>query len=338
MSKILFVVHRYHPFPGGSEYYVQNMAEEAKSRGHDVTVLAHEFGGDAALHRRASMLHNGVQVSGDYQLILNIKYDMIVVHGGDCISQNVIHQYANQLTSPVLYMIIKPSYSPICMHGARFHKYLAYSTTTDLDYIQKIGYADKARRVRHGINMEDTVKTVTKDDKRQSFVSAGGWSPHKGMAELASSWLKYNIDASLHLFGYYGEPDFRINEGDLKISKGTVHIHKNSSKKEVMQAIAASDGYIMNSSEEGFGLVLLEAMANKVPWYSKKTAGAMDMSDYGTVYNNEDELMMMIKTKIASGNGHQDLQRQFDYVASNHTIVQTVNDIEDVIEEDKRRQ
>ena len=38
--KILFVVHRYAPYPGGSEYYVQNMAEEMLRRGHDVYVLA----------------------------------------------------------------------------------------------------------------------------------------------------------------------------------------------------------------------------------------------------------------------------------------------------------
>ena len=33
--KLLFVVHRYAPFPGGSEYYVQAMTEEALSRGHE---------------------------------------------------------------------------------------------------------------------------------------------------------------------------------------------------------------------------------------------------------------------------------------------------------------
>ena len=44
--RLLFVVHRYYPFPGGSEYYTAAMAEEALSRGHDVTVLTGEHQGD----------------------------------------------------------------------------------------------------------------------------------------------------------------------------------------------------------------------------------------------------------------------------------------------------
>jgi len=39
MKKILYVVHRYAPYPGGSENYVRDMAEETLRRGHDVTVF-----------------------------------------------------------------------------------------------------------------------------------------------------------------------------------------------------------------------------------------------------------------------------------------------------------
>ena len=46
MAKILYVVHRYAPYPGGSENYVRDMAEETVSRGHDVTELACEHKGD----------------------------------------------------------------------------------------------------------------------------------------------------------------------------------------------------------------------------------------------------------------------------------------------------
>jgi len=39
MKKILYVVHRYAPYPGGSENYVRDMAEETLRRGHDVTFM-----------------------------------------------------------------------------------------------------------------------------------------------------------------------------------------------------------------------------------------------------------------------------------------------------------
>ena len=44
--RICFVVHRYAPYPGGSEYNVQRMAEECKRRGHNVIVLTGDHQGD----------------------------------------------------------------------------------------------------------------------------------------------------------------------------------------------------------------------------------------------------------------------------------------------------
>ena len=70
--KILFVVHRYAPYPGGSEINVQNMAEELLARGHDVTVLAETHQGD----------YNGVKLTSDYQR-LGEPWNLIIVHGGD---------------------------------------------------------------------------------------------------------------------------------------------------------------------------------------------------------------------------------------------------------------
>ena len=128
MSKLLFVVHRYFPYPGGSEYFVQWMAEECLKRGHDVTVLSHTHKGD----------QNGVNVTSYYQILGNQKWDLIIVHGGDCVSQNVVHENAfiiNRL-SPVLYMIIKPSESPVCINGLKHHRFLGYSTDVDIQFLQ----------------------------------------------------------------------------------------------------------------------------------------------------------------------------------------------------------
>ena len=61
MSKrLLFVVHRYYPYPGGSEYYVRDLAECAQRQGHDVTVLAGQHMGDV----------NGVKLTNDPNILL----------------------------------------------------------------------------------------------------------------------------------------------------------------------------------------------------------------------------------------------------------------------------
>ena len=97
--------------------------------------------------------------------------------------------------------------------------------------------------------------------------------------------------------------------------------------------MSAADAYIMNSYEEGFGLVLLESMMNKTPWYARDIAGAKDMCYYGTTYNNEDELMELLRNHKRNDKKIEDA---YNYVMANHTIQDTANDIEDVLLETLR--
>lgn len=312
-NRLLFVVHRYYPFPGGSEYYVRNMAEEALKRGWDVTVLAHEHKGD----------QNGVKVTNDYN-ILKEDWALIVVHGGDCISQNVVHLNADKIGSPVLFMLIKPSETPVCMNGLINHNYIGYSTKIDIDFCRKYGVLDKARRVRHGIPLiNPPIHYVSSEDfnMEKIFVSAGGFYPHKGMTELADIFAAKSHDAYLRLFGYSDHP--------IAADPSYVSINRGKSQEEVLSAINLADGYIMNSFEEGFGLVLLEAMMMKTPWFARKGVGAvLDLERYGVVYENELELIDILNNYKRD---NEKVEKAYEYVMSNHTIQNTVDDIEDIL-------
>lgn len=313
--RLLFVVHRYVPYPGGSEYYVRDMAEEMLKRKHDVTVLSHEHKGD----------QNGVVVSNDYNTILNQKWDLIIVHGGDVISQNIIHVNADKLQSPVLYLIVKPSDSTTCVHGLHNHRFLGYSTSMDIDHLKKHGVIDKGRRVRHGIVPHKYYRANLTDKK--IFVSAGGFWPHKAMRPLAAAFTKAKIpNAELHLYGY-GEQHLMPAETE------NVKTFFGKDKDEVLLAISSADAYIMNSYEEGFGLVLLEAMMNNTPWYARNIAGAKDMMYHGTVYETEDQLIELLRSHKRDDKKIKDA---YNYVMSNHTIQDTCNDIEDVLLETLR--
>jgi len=348
-KNILFVVHRYAPFPGGSEYYVQNMAEEALARGHTVTVLTGE-------HKAVLGKHNGVWVVDNPTETLNRQWDLIVVHGGDVHMQNIVHMHNFNIRSPILYMIIKPSNSEVCLHGMRFSDFLGYSTMADLNHIANAGYLDKARRVRHGIKTDEWMaesdscldsyldrEFVKEGDPY--FVSAGGFWPHKAMKELADAWNGSPIDAKLVIYGY-GMPENAPQQTDK------VRVITDAEFDEVQWAIYKSNGYIMNSYEEGFGLVLLEAMYNGVPWFARRTPGAIKLQKHGFVYDSEPELMEFIEYV------YQDDDRDWwngialddyfnnpciectgtEYVIQNHSIGCTVDDIEDVlIELDKRK-
>lgn len=312
MSKILFAVHRYYPFPGGSEYYVRDMAEEMLRRGHDVSVLADVQKGDV----------NGVKVETNYKLIPR-DWDLIVVHGADCITQNVVHENARRIRSPVAYMLIKPTESYIGLFGLHHHRLVTYSTTMDLKHIAKYGQLDKARRIRHGIRPEETIKQRTrKKDGKTIYVSAGGFWTHKGMPALAEAFEKANLpNTELHLYGYGEEHLAPPKTNKVKTFYGLP-------KSSVMEAIANSDGYILNSYEEGFGLVLLEAMMNKVPWFARDIAAAHDLCYHGNVYNDEKELIKLLKSYKQD---EEKITRAYNYVMANHTIEQTANDIEDIL-------
>ena len=104
-------------------------------------------------------------------------------------------------------------------------------------------------------------------------------------------------------------------------------------KMEVLFAISAADAYIMNSYEEGFGLVLLESMMNNTPWYARDIAGAHDMCYHGTLYKDEKELMELLRNHKRNDKKIEDA---YNYVMCNHTIQDTCNDIEDVLLETLR--
>lgn len=312
--KVLFVVHRYAPFPGGSEYYVQNMAEEFLKRGNRSVVLAHEHQGNL----------NGVRVTNDYNEILN-DWDMIIIHGCDCVSQNIVLQHLHLVKSPVCYMIIKPSHSIVAYNGLKNADYLAYSTSMDLEHIRNYGYESKARRVRHGI----IPKIYDKDLEKVEYVSAGGFYPHKAMPELAKYWNETFPEKRLDLYGYAdGEkPDYP-----------NVKSYLGFDKEHVDKMIANAQGYIMNSYEEGFGLVLLESMLNRVPCYARNIAGAKDMAPYVNVYDRIEDLKDKIYAfeLLPLEQKNDILQRNHEYVMTNHTITQTVNDLEDIINEKRK--
>lgn len=316
-KKILFVVHRYAPFPGGSEYYVQQMAEEALARGHDVSVFAGEHKGNL----------NGVKVSNKFQ---NEKYDLIIIHGGDVGVQNWFLQHAHELISPVLYMLIKPSESVICLEALNNVDYIGYSTTEDWNHLMKHSATDKSWEIKHGISMKDCTGQkgifkhrfgIPKDKKM--FLSCGGYWANKKMKELADAFRKANLkDAVLVTTGY----DNRSNL--MPVASENVIPLMLEDAQDVKNAIADADCYIMNSNEEGFGLVILESMLNRTPWISRNIAGAKLLNIFGETYNNDNELITLLKNFKRN---EKQVHRAYNYVIGNHLISNTVNDIEKIL-------
>jgi glycosyltransferase involved in cell wall biosynthesis len=313
-KKICFVVHRYAPYPGGSEYYVQQMAEECVQRHLDVTVIAGEHKGHL----------NGVRVTSDANELLN--KDLVVVHGGDVGVQNFVLQHAPQINSPVLYMIIKPSESPVCLQALKNVKFVGCSAPEDWEHVKKWGVESKSHRVIHGISPTDCIgeenlfkRKYNIPENKRMFLSCGGYWPNKRMIELANAFKEADLpDAVLVTTGY----DNRF--GIMPHASENVIPLMVEDPKDVKNAIADADCYVMNSDAEGFGLVILEAMINKTPWIARNIAGAKLLAEHGQVYDTEKELVPLLRDFKRDA---KKIQKAHTYVISNHLIKNTVDDI-----------
>lgn len=317
--RLLFVVHRYYPFPGGSEYYVQAMAEEALSRGHQVTVLAGEHQGD----------QHGVTVTNQAQ-ILTEKWDLIIVHGGDVSVQNFVLSNANNIPSPILYLLILPSHSPVCVQALKDCAYIGWSTPDDLEHIKHYHVSHKAVHVRHGIKLQDSIGTKGFKNKynipadKTILLSCGGYWPNKQMKELAKLFVDANIEDSVLVTTGY---DNRMQLMPDPVPGKVIPLLIND-KSDVLSAIKEADYYVMHSNQEGFGLVILESMLNRTQWISREIAGAAMLKQFGHTYNTDEELINIIRNKVSNT---ETLDNAQDYVLKNHLIKNTVDDILSIV-------
>lgn len=311
MSKLLFVVHRYAPYPGGSEYNVQRLAEEALRRGHQAVVLADTHLGD----------YRGVHVTSDRRVTLEL-FDLIVVHG-DCSTQKAVLAKAHQLPSPMLFLLVEPKATgPVC-HGMCHADFLGWGTSFDLAHFRRFGHESKARRCRYGVPASAIGRSGFKATfgitTPRMYLSAGGFWPRKGMEELTEAFLESRPpDTTLVLMGY----DLRRGKPD---GVPGVRVLVPDDHQEVLDAMREADLYIMNSRSEGFGLVLLEAMLNRTPWAARDIAGAHDLRDYGTVYSTYEDLVCILKS--LEPNPAQ-VARAYEQVLTHHLVEHAFDDIE----------
>jgi glycosyltransferase involved in cell wall biosynthesis len=338
MAKILFVVHRYYPFPGGSENYVRWMAEEMLGRGHQVAIYSDEHQGD----------QNGVRVTSARE-ILQEKWDLIIVHGADVHTQNFVLANGAKIPSPIVYMIILPSDSRAAQLGMQNAKYLAWSTEEDVQHIFKNGFHDKAVNIRHGIPYDFEYggrinirnKLAAKygfDAAKKIFLSCGGYWPNKKMKELADLFLAADVpNAILVTTGYGGYQDLIPNRVEGKVFPIVVEQHE-----EINDWMTAADLYIMHSEREGFGLVLLEAMQRHTPWASRHMAGAAKLVNangpgakpLGFTYATDEQLTEYIKDFSPLG-VYEQTTMAHKYFLENHTIRETCDDIEAILKREK---
>ena len=305
---ICYVAHRYYPYPGGTEYYVKNLAEETLAQGHDVTVLAGQHRGD----------QNGVRVTNDLNILVREQFDLVVVHGSGVAMQDSVLINARQIPSPVMFMIIRPEESKQIFPAMENSDYIACSTPTDWRFVKKYRQDHKAVQVNHSISPFDKPLNNERHNAYGSpyAISVGGFWSHKGHKELSEGWT---AEKTLVMTGYNKDHNW------IPRPKPNQHVEFLEHKDQVLEKIAGSDLLILNSQYEGFGLVLLEAMWNGVPWASTPIAGAEVLKDHGFVYNSLEELCEYVDKG-------EYIKSDIEFVRENHLTDTTVKQIVGAVE------
>jgi glycosyltransferase involved in cell wall biosynthesis len=316
MAKITLVAHRYYPYPGGTENTVRRAAEALHQAGHDVIVYAAGHQGP----------QNGVDVNFEITSLYN--RDLIIIHGAGVWVQDQIISNIKHINSPVLFWLIRPDETTSQQIAVDDAALIGWTTRYDIDCVKKRGGDEqKLHYIRHVLTEESEGSLGFKErngiSTEKMFLSSGGFWPHKGHQELINVFeesLSLFPDTTLVITGYTGLPH------GLHTTTDYVKVLYLENHSDVYDAMKEADLYIMNSYDEGYGLVLLESMINKTPWISRHIAGADDLQKWGSTYSNRDELIQCLISH------KKDVDAAYDFVKITHSPNMLVQDVESAIQ------
>jgi glycosyltransferase involved in cell wall biosynthesis len=318
MAKITFVVHRYHPYPGGSENNVRRAAEALQQAGHDVCVYAGGHQGP----------QNGVDVN--YDIASLYDRDIVIIHGAGVWVQDQVILNIKHINSPIVFWVIRPDHTEQQAIAIRDSDIIAWGTRYDIERVAREGdeFLDKLCHIPYILSEDSNGKPGFKQkyniETNKMFLSSGGFWPHKAHQELIEVFeenLSSHPDTTLVITGYTGA------DHNLHYTSDQVKVLFLPEMSDVYDAMLEADLYVMNSYDEGFGLVLLEAMQNKTAWISRHIAGAVTLQDWGTTYNDRTEL----KTALETQPNPTDLINAYDYMLENHTAKTMVTAIDKLL-------
>ena len=116
------------------------------------------------------------------------------------------------------------------------------------------------------ITIEVNSEEVKSDKCSKRVVTIGRYAYQKGYDLLLQAWAeveKHYPDWTLDIYGQGDQTSYRRLMGDLGI--GAYRCHLNGPVEDVVKVYQDSSVFVLSSRFEGFGLVLVEAMACGIP-------------------------------------------------------------------------
>lgn len=309
--RLLLTAHRLHPHVGGTEIAVDQLATAFAARGHDVTVATSQEPGAPEREER-----HGYEIRRfplrrvgkfrfpyrDYwRFVLDEPRDLVHLHGQRVWSSDHLFPQLHRCRSAIAFTahgfaqwhrtrvpVVDATYYKLALPRALRHTSVVTALTEEErgDLLRWGVPADKVVVIGDGYDPSEFVALPDGFRARQGFAAdekllmyAGGFYPNKRVDRLVEAAA--GLDATLVAFGADADGSRARCEALARAKDVPFRALGRTSRDDVLSAYKESDVFVLGSDFEGYGLVLLEAMAAGLPWVSTPCGAAPQLARTG---------------------------------------------------------
>lgn len=172
--------------------------------------------------------------------------------------------------------------------------------------------------------------------KQKKFLAVGRFSPkHKGfdlLIQAFTSFAQKDREWQLNIVGDGSEKDQFAQMITKNGLEKRIHLHPFT--KEIQAYYSSASVYVLSSRWEGFGLVMVEAMAHGLPVISSDLPSSKEiLGDFGLFFRNGDVLDLSKKLEEATHIDWQHKSQQAISIAQKFDVASIVQQWKSLIEE-----
>jgi glycosyltransferase involved in cell wall biosynthesis len=307
--KIALLTPYFLPTIGGSEQYVYDLARFLSKRGHEVSILTTNLSPGkkvniSAKEQISSIIIRRFKVMEFTRKLTRVFVSMYIPYENVAkevtdMDFDVLHFHnVTDLTFPVILWKLKAPKVLTChtlyevtqyhwLLGPRmyfFRKVLNHMnilhvlSQKDFVILDRMGIdRRKIAVIPPGVNLENFYASPERNGEVILFV--GRISPEKNLETLLEALLKVKSKYKLWLVGPIQDQSyfFWLKKKYLDSSDNKIKIFGSLQRNELLKCYAQADLFVLPSRMETFGLVLLEAMASRLPVISTNVGVAKEL-------------------------------------------------------------
>ncbi|MFH1841341.1 MAG: glycosyltransferase family 4 protein [Candidatus Nealsonbacteria bacterium] len=301
--KVLMPVLHYHPVIGGLETWTQNIAERISEKceiflvtGRIKNQLKKEVKKGVNISRTSLFSLKNLSYSSPFYILSSLPF--IFLKSLFLIKKEKINLLHCQgfLSSFLGYLFLKICHIPYIVTVQRqenknFLKRTVYrkasrciaaSNYIAKEYFEKIGVKN-IEIIPNGIDLK-RFENLNREENRKKLglkdefliMTVARLEKVKGIDYLIGA-MKENINCKLFIIGEGSERSNLENLVEKLNLKDKVKFIGQISNEKIPEYLAAADCFVLSSLKEGFGIVILEAMAAGVPVIGTGVGGILDM-------------------------------------------------------------